>query len=208
MSVGVRVETNLPEFQRWIDGARRRQIPFAVALALTRVAKLAREDIVEGLPSRFVVRGKKLGQSIRHKPASKSDWPHVRSSVYTLAEALVLQEEGGTKRPRGKSLAVPGEGVRPTPSDKITASKRPKAILKRRGSFLATLKTGANAGADAILQRVGRGRHPLRVAYLLRPSGEVRPRLEFVRTVRRRVETSLALEYHRAMEQAFASRRR
>lgn len=207
MSVGVRVETNLPEFQRWITGAMRRQIPFATALALTRVAKLAREDVVEGLPGRFTVRGPKLGQSIRNSSASKSSWPHVQSSVYTLAEALELQEEGGTKRPRGKNLAIPGEGVRPTKETKIPKRKRPKNLLLGK-AFLATLTSGRNAGADAILQRVGRERYPLRVAYILRPAAEVKARLGFEATVRRRVELSLSLEFHRAMEQAFAGARR
>ena len=202
------VATNLPDFERWIDGVARRQIPFATALALTRVARVAREDVVLGLPLHFVVRGPKLAQSIRWKPASKTDWPRPQSVVYTLAEALVLQESGGIKVPRKRALAIPGAGTRPTVETRITASKRPAAVLRKRGYFLGTIKGGVNAGAPAILQRVGAGRYPLRVAYLLRPRGEVKARLGFVDTVRLRVESTLPREFLRAMDEAFAGSRR
>jgi len=202
------VAANLPEFQRWIDNATRRQIPFATALALTRTAKGARDDVVVGLPQHFVVRGSRLAQSIRYKPANKSDWPRPYSVVYTLAEALVLQELGGIKVPRRRDLAIPGAGTRPTPETRITASKRPAAVLARRGYFLGTIKGGVNAGAAAILQRVGPERYPLRVAYLLRPRGVVKARLGFAETVRRRVNFTLGAEWLSAMNQAVKGAKR
>lgn len=205
MTVQVRVTTNLKEFQGWISLAATKQIPFATALALTRTAKTAREVVVFGLPARFTVRGQKLAQSIRYKPANKRDWPRPSSSVYTLAEALVLQELGGTKRPRRRDLAIPGAGTRPTAQTTISKAKRPAAVLKRRGYFLGHLKSGPSAGADAILQRVGPDRYPLRVSYLLRPRGEVKPALGFADSVERSARSVLPGNWLAAMNEAFAS---
>lgn len=206
--IGVQVTTNLAELQTWLTLAHARHVPFAAAVALTRVAKGARDTVVAGLPDRFVVRGKRAAQSFRYRPARKADWPRTHSIVYTLAEAFALQERGGTKKPRGRNLGIPGAGTRPTPSTTITAAKRPKRVLTKKRTFLQTISGGTNAGADAILQRVGRARFPLKVLYILRPRAEVRPALDFVETVQTYAQRHYEAEFTRALDEAFRGSRR
>ncbi|MDQ1610327.1 MAG: hypothetical protein QOG00_258 [Pyrinomonadaceae bacterium] len=117
-----------------------KQITFATAKALTLTAKQAQESVINAVKNTFTTRGNwylpsnKFG--IRISAARKDN---LEASVHTAADWLEAHETGGTKTPRGKSLAVPTDNVRRTKRQIITRAQRPKNL---RRSFVVQTRSG------------------------------------------------------------------
>jgi len=109
VAVATDAELMAETVRRWAQD----QIPFAAAVALTRLSQDVRAAEIADLPSRLRVHGKRLAQGFRVRRAEKRDWPHITSEVGSLDEFMVLQEYGGTKRPTqgAQHLAIPARYV-------------------------------------------------------------------------------------------------
>src|SRR5260370_40269244 len=70
--VRIRVIDDVKRFTRDMDEAANRQIPFALARALTRTAQDAQSDVRSDLPRRFTIRNTWVSRSIRITPATKA----------------------------------------------------------------------------------------------------------------------------------------
>jgi hypothetical protein len=175
-----------------------RQFPFASALALTRTAQDAQLEERRELPRRFTIRNNWVSQGIRIKTASKAD---LQAVVFQRDDFMQLQETGGTKTPRGRSLAIP-ESVRTNKKGIVTRGQRPRALLSKPGVFIATI--GAIRG---IWQRPTRRRVPLKLLYVLKSSVAVRPRFEFVETATRVVFQRFARQFELAFDRAIKTAR-
>lgn len=108
----------------------RKQIPFASAKALTQTAISARNKVREGLPKEFVIRRPWTINGIICQTAQKSDWPNITAVVGSRDPYMIMQETGGTKTPKGKSIAIPA-GVRTNVRKVVPRSKWPKALLSK-----------------------------------------------------------------------------
>lgn len=128
----VNVTINKADVKRFGDLATD-QLPFATARALTWTAKQAQEDVRASLPKNFILRNTYLKSTIRYTPATKS---FQQSEVGSTAKFIPLHEPGGTKRPKGKHLAVP-VSVKGNAKDKISKRDRPKALLSG-GTYTST----------------------------------------------------------------------
>ncbi len=184
MNITVKVDADAAI--RSVKGIADSQLPFAIALALTKTAEDVRNEIVTGLPGKFTLRNTWWRARTRYGfnvgVAKKHDH---RAWVFTRAPWMGLQETGGIKTPRGKMIAIPTSNVRRTKTQMITRGQRPGALLrkgKRKGFFAET-----KSGQLAIFQRTGRHRYPIRAMYQLRPTAKISERLRMVRTAQETV---------------------
>jgi hypothetical protein len=122
-------------------GVAKKQLPFVIALTLTRVAQEAQQELKEDLVSRFVSRGAWVPRSIRIRPARKGPAPE--SIVGTLYRPMVDHVTGGDKTPQqGRAVAIPVR-ARHKPRQRTTPSKWPGALLSRPNFFSKQLEGGS-----------------------------------------------------------------
>jgi hypothetical protein len=176
-----------------------RQVPFATALALTRTAQDAQLEVRRQLPQRFTIRNNFVSQGIRIVPATKTT---LEAAVLSRDDFMVRQEKGGTKTPKdGRSIAVP-ENVRVNKRGIVTRANRPRQLLDKPRTFIATIR-----GVRGIWQRQTKNRTPLRLLYALVPLVRVRPRFGFEETIRKVVTSRFARQFQVAFLQALRTAR-
>lgn len=165
--VAIRIRTNASDWIRLMrDG--RRQMPFAIALALTRVAQDARRAARREAADSFKIRakGRLLGSenrntgTVRYVPASKRDKP-IRSQVAIIDAFMALHATGGVKRPKrgAKQLAIPTRYVARarTSGGKIPSRFKPRKLFDAKRAFVTPTeirKTGEKRSRGA-LRRIG-----------------------------------------------------
>lgn len=195
-----------------LERARRDQLPFATALALTRTAQEAQEAERDEIPRRFETRGTYLERGVRIKAATKRApqaavfWRAPGGAARrSFADTLARHETGGVKAPRGRALAIPVAEPRRTKGGKIRKAALPAALLKRKRTFVAPFNRGADAG---IFQRVGKRRYPIRLLYhLTSETVRIRERWEFVDTARELARREYPKQFGKAFAKAIATRR-
>lgn len=203
----IKVQVDTRDFDEWVSFAVGKQVPFATAKALSRLAVLARDQVRSDLPSHFKIRSTWLSRGIQAVPANKSDYPNPFAVVGARDQFLELQETGGTKTPKtGRDLALPSDTVRVGAGGKIPLALRPRRALDRRGIFKQTLVRGQSAGSVAILRRSGKDRYPLQVLYLFRRSAHLQPRFGFRPTVEKVVAAAWGVTFRQALYQALQPR--
>jgi hypothetical protein len=148
-----------------------KQLPFAIARALTVTARDVQDEVRNNLTQRFTLRNNWVRQGIQIQRASKQN---LESIVFSRDAVMGLPELGGAKSPLGNYLAVPTSLVRRTPKDMIRKADRPKSlgdkveIIEFRGRKWLALKRS----------RKGRNKTELRLMYLLVPRADIEPRLK------------------------------
>ena len=148
-----------------------KQLPFAIARALTVTARDVQDEVRNNLTQRFTLRNNWVRQGIQIQRATKQN---LESMVFSRDAFMGLQELGGAKSPLGNYLAVPTSLVRRTPKDMIRKADRPKSlgdkveIIEFRGRKWLALKRS----------RKGRNKNDLRLMYLLVPRADIEPRLK------------------------------
>jgi hypothetical protein len=103
----VRFQSNIREVERGLSDFAKRQLPFAVSLALNDTAADVAKNAEKGLAKRLD----------RPTPFTRRAFAVLRSSRARLAAAvfakdaqaayLRFQEEGGERRPKGRAIVVP-----------------------------------------------------------------------------------------------------
>lgn len=193
------IDSNIPDVIRQLDDVRQRQVPFAIALALTTLAVDAQKGVRGNLPRRFTIRRSWVSQGIRTRRATKQ---RPESSVFTLDEFMVLQEEGGEKRPRRKHLALPAERT----ARVIPRSKRPRAVLQKPRVFIAPVMSGKKVGGLGVFQRRGKARYPIQFLWRLHPdAAKVNARFHFEGDVHDVVKSGFKRRFGEALGRALAS---
>ena len=148
-----------------------KQLPFAIARALTVTARDVQDEVRNNLTQRFTLRNNWVRQGIQIQRATKQN---LESIVFSRDAFMGLQELGGAKSPLGNYLAVPTSLVRRTPKDMIRKADRPKSLgdkvemIEFRGRKWLALKRS----------RKGRNKTELRLMYLLVPRADIEPRLK------------------------------
>lgn len=196
-----------------LSDLKREQIPFALALALTRTAQHAQAEIKRDLPHRFEIRNAFVPRGVRIKTASKKDpeaavyWQAPVAARREFAQSLARQETGGTKTPAKRWLAIPRPAVeaRRGKGGLIPKRWRPGQALKRRDVFVANTQT---PGVVAIYRRKTKKRYPIEALYTLTDRVRVRETFEFVPTARAAARQVFKKEFGQAFAKALATRRR
>lgn len=182
MNIDVRVDSS--GLNKWLGFLAQDLIPYACARTLTMLAQDAQAEVRRELPRRFTIRNTFVEKGVKIKPASKSN---LQSEVYAQMEGafsldfMLLQEEGGTKRPRGQNLAIPVDAKR-SKRDIVTQANRPKALLRKKGYFISHQSTAQTAHLfPGVYKRMAD--HRLSLLFDLEPRASVPSRWDFVPTV-------------------------
>lgn len=187
-----------------------KQAPFALSLALNRLANAAQKEVQDQLGSRFTLRQADFMKRTiyRARPADFATKQQLEAAIRVNDQTdnrgrkrdfLAKFEEGGLKVPTaGRAIAIPVEARR-NKRDIVTAANRPRAILKRPKFYVA---------AGAIKQAVGRGKAATtRVWYIFKRSIRIAPRLGMADTTKRVTEARWAEIASAAIEQAVRTAR-
>jgi hypothetical protein len=184
-----------------------KNIRFGVARGLTHAAKVGQAASLKALPKQFTLRGQWFQPSnrfgIKINPARRDGEPV--ASVYTRADWLDIQEEGGTKRGAGR-IAIPVEARR-SPTAVLRRSERPANVpkkfeikTKRQGTLLVKRVKKANA--------TRRRENPfsgLKVLYRLKPDVKVRKRSAFYAPVTAAIKRQVQGIIARSIREALSS---
>lgn len=203
MKFGVEIETNARQLERRLDSFRRKQVPFAVASALTKTAFDARAAEIRDMPQRFHLRAKALPRvAVKVEKAKKRDWPHHCEAAVGIPEKFrfIADHELGTVRrsTKGGRLAIPTRVIKRTARGKIRKSQKPAVVARRK-----TVREH-----DEMLLRRRRGRDRREVLYFLRPKVRIRPSLRMGETVSRAVRKRFYSNFQEAFEHAVRTARR
>lgn len=193
------IDANIPDIVDKLNMLKRKQIPFATALALTLTAADGQKAVKRSLPSKFIIRSPWTEKGIRIKKATKKKQ---QSMVFSRDPYMLKQEEGGKKRPTGTHSPIP-RAVRKTPKQRITKARRPRQIVGKPTVFIG--KTRGNS--DAIFQRIGKkGR--LKLLYILhRGPVTIKPRFQMRETVQRIVRKVWKKNFGKAFARALSTAR-
>ncbi len=217
-TVPIKVDFDIAPFRREVDRFVRKQIPFARALAVTRVAFKARNVLRAEAPKHFTLRSKRLVSGIRSTVASKAD---PTASVGSLDDWMVLQAEGGTKTagmaseggrnkgPRGKGGGV-GIPIRARGGKmKITRpTKWPGALFDKFGKKGRIFTEKGRGGSLLIYQIMGSLKNPrLRLMWSIKRSVKVPKRWPLEQTVERVMRKEWARTAVEAFEEAMKTAR-
>ena len=206
------VTTNVMDIAKGItEGAD--QLPFAIALALTRTAQDVRAELVQTLGDHFTIRSEWVQGSLRYKPAQKGHSPE--AFVGTLYEPMANQVSGDPKTGKsGKDIAVP-VWARATPAARTLPSKWPGKLAKRRNFFIAPFNrdpfvVGKGAGEGegiGLFQRLGskKGKRHLRLWWTITPEVTVKDRWPFREISEGAIARELEDNFFAAFQGALAS---
>jgi hypothetical protein len=196
--VRIRVSDDVKRFTRDMDEAANRQVPFALARALTRTAQDAQGDVRSDLPRRFTIRNTWVSRGIRITPATKAK---PEAIVGSLEPFMARQETGGPKRARSAHhVAVPVKAKR-NKRDIIPKGQRPAALKGKPGIFKIVTASGAG-----IMRREGKQRYPLQILYWLKSDVTVRPRFGFQETTADTVRKRFGLNFVASLSDAMGHR--
>lgn len=180
------IHVDSTSINKYLLGLARDEMPFAGARALTWTAQDIQKQVQREMPQRFILRNSFVLKGVRITPAKKVN---LESHVYSKDDFMALQETGGAKVPKGKSIAIPTNNVGTNKRNIIPKAQRPRRLLERQGYFKGTVKgvyglwlrpsnkerraayrEGAVAGAKLI--------------FAFRPSAQIDPRFGFEETAK------------------------
>jgi hypothetical protein len=214
--LSISVRSNVSDTVRLLN-ARRDQIPFAAALALTRTAQDAREEIKRELPSRFTIRTPWVAKGIRYTPATKRS---LTATVSDIDPFMRIQETGGEKRSihrrvfdYGDYIAIPIDARR-NKRDVVRKEDWPQHLVEpfvihaRDGRIYLAVhalskRIRGGGGKFGIGKKVG----GTRIMYVLVKRESIHARFGFVDTVRKVVRDRFDLNFRAAIAQATATAR-
>lgn len=182
MNITIKVDDST--FRRAMQGFER-QIPYAIARALTATAKDAQAALKAHLDKHFTVRTPWVAKGIRIEPAKKSN---LRAVVGSVDKFMEPQAVGGVKKPHeGRMVGIPlvGKGL-PRPSIKSVTrpSKWPGGYTARGDAFVGKLRTDEEAVWQRVLKGKGKDRREgLRLLYVMKPEVRLEPRWPIRETV-------------------------
>jgi hypothetical protein len=186
-------------FRREANQKIKRQIPFAFSLALNETIEDIREELIDDLPESFTIRSDWTKKGIRTKRSTKKNLVAVVGSKDSY---MAEQVSGGTRQ---KKQAVPIQ-ARPRETSKTPRSKWPKALIARKGGFIADFGSGPAVYVPS-RHRDPRQRR-LRLMYRLVDEIKIPKRWPLETIFRRVVGRDWAKNVTRALKRALRSRRR
>lgn len=222
------VTLDIKSFMRGMDEVTKKQLPFAMAKALTNTAQDCQRKLIDDLDEYFTIRNNFVAKGIRTTPARKNkNINDMYSMVGSLEKFMKLQAEGGTKESSGKALGVPTvgpHGTRKTEAAKITQSLRMSNMLKdyKQGGkrtpgkakrlqprykryFIAPLP---NMKARGIWLRTTKKHYPIHLMYIFEHRVRIPKRWPIQEQVRKEVNAVWERNARIALMQALATARK
>lgn len=192
---------NLKDFEKLTREEVARQVEFAAVQTMTNVAFDVRREVQRKLPQWLNIKRPFLKASVVvEKARFRDSHPSAKVGFLERARLVELLEEGGTRRPfRARNIAIPIGAA--NKQGKVTPSKRPRAILARDDTFVATIN-----GVEGIWQRKkGRGKTRLQLMYLFEERTTYDSKqIQFFATANRVVSKSFKNRFPKNFEKAIA----
>lgn len=135
MAVRHGIRTNLEEVAKDIGDIERTQLPFAIALALTRTAQDVRDELRATLADHFTVRSNWVAKSLQIDKAEKKD-ADPAARVGSLYLPMALHDIGGEKTGSKGRVGIP-VAARANDEDVTKPNTFPKKLEKRPNTFIA-----------------------------------------------------------------------
>jgi len=143
--LSIEIKTDFAGALKGLDSLTYKQLPFASALTLTRLAQMSQDELRSKLPGDFTLRNNWVQKGIVIEAAKKKDWPFQSAQVGSRDYFMALHAVGGIKRPKeGTNLALP-RAIRPNKTDLVKRKDWPSRLLKKKGKnapYLFTSKKG------------------------------------------------------------------
>lgn len=226
------VEVDLKGALRGIRGFEREQLPFAIAKSLTETAKKAQVALQVLTHMKFDLHGEFIPKGIRIKAARKTEvkMGFGNAAVYTaprISSFMPIHEESGTRKPRGKAIAVPGRALKDkayrTSTGRIKKRWKPSKLLENwGGSGRGSTGSGgkgkggkkrafilAERGSQPamIVRRKSKRAVPLDILYILIPIADYKAVWDFEETVTRVATAVFRKEFEHALAEAIKTAR-
>jgi hypothetical protein len=213
----IQIEADVRAAVGALDAVRVDQLPFALSLALNRIAQAAKKDVTAEIATKYRNRGGSLAflmQGVRMDPATKVN---PTATVYDVDWFMAYQEEGGRKQASGNKW----ERIRAAAIDGVRVPPSVTALLAQHGSgyFINQFRSsgewflghrymnGAAEGEDRDRFGDRHGNPGFSVVMLLEKAVDVKPTFGMRETVEKAVETGFAAAFRDAAEQAMATAR-
>lgn len=197
------IKSNIKEVERGLNDVARRQMPYAVSVAINDVLKDIKRNSEKRLrrqldrPTPFTL--KAFG--IRY--ANKRSLTGTVFVKDAQTKYLKWAEDGGSRKPKGRAIAVPVK-------QRLNKyGNMPKGALKR-AIAKPTVFTGApkgRPGAPGVYQRLGKDNSKLKLLASFEPVARYKPRLGFKTGARRTAKARLPGALYRALTKAIANAR-
>lgn len=198
MAVGISFESNIREWTASLDDVAKRQLPFAIALALTDTARYDVKPAIErrmiaafDKPTPFTQRG------VAHFPAHKATLAARVFIKDVQAKYLALEETGGVRKPERRALVVPA-GQSTNAYGNLPRNTL-KKLLARPDTF-----SGRINGTAGIWQRTRKG---VKLLIAWRDSTSYQPRFAFRETAQAAAELAFPRRFEAAFSKALATAR-
>jgi hypothetical protein len=115
-----------------------------------------------------------------------------------------LLEEGGTRKPKGRAIAIPTRQVKKTAKGGISNANRPRALLQKAGVFSGVPESRRLAGIWQATKRI-----PLRALYVYKQSTKYEPgKMQFRATANRLIDRKGAALFERNINRFLDSLKR
>ena len=201
--VGLTFDTR--DFQRYarrMDGLAS-QIPFAMAQALNASAEIVRgNDLPHAWAENISARDPNFIKAALSTRGTRATKRNIRVVIFDRIGRgnLLLHDRGGTRKPRGKAIAVPSAALQGRRSGKGV----PKGLRPR--NLPATGPSGAFVKGDVLYQRVGKGKsRGLKLMYVLKPSVPIRADVPFHAAFATAMRRTMPIQYRLALRKAMAT---
>jgi len=197
------IKSNVDEVARGLNDVARRQMPYAVSVAINDVLKDIKRNSEKRLkrqldrPTPFTMKAFGIRYANKRTLTGKIFVKDIQ------AKYLKWAEDGGSRKPKGRAIAVPVK-------QRLNKyGNMPKGALKR-AIAKPTVFTGTPKGrpdAPGVYQRMGKGGGKLKLLASFEPIAKYKPRLGFKRGARRTAEARLPGALYRALTKAIANAR-
>lgn len=169
-------------------GNLRKELPVALSRGIGNTLVLAQTDELNRMKDSFTIRRENFA-----KRSLKIQFAKPTNLVGTLSIADIAGrptadifskfESGGNKIAQGGKIAIPTELVKPDVTKIISKGKRPRNL---KNSFRTIIN-----GMDVIATKAKAAKAAIKIAYILKSSVRIAPRLSFETTVTNSVNKNL-----------------
>lgn len=227
--MAIKVKVDFRDTVKALNVLEKKQVPFATAKALTRLAQLAQTAVKKNLPKRFDLRRKSFITSrIKIISAKKKDVNTLKafSAVKTHDQIsfMVAHEKGKTRRKQGGSFSVPSRITKSEGYRKKTGGRKktklPSHLLKdypasqrgKRGSRAQTKGRKPfildDGGKAFIVRRLTTKKNsPLKLIYTFAKKIRIKPTWGFEKTVNGVVKANAKRIFEKELSNALATAR-
>lgn len=213
MSFRIKIDTSSSEFKHFQKLLSPEAWAKVSAEAIENVTTMALYVIKQETKRNFRLRTSWVTDNVQGFPTSKSQTTKFQrdllngdgfASVFILDRLnfMVMQEEGGTKKPQGKALTIPTtEALKisgfVSRTGAVNNKWQPKNLFNEGDKKAFTVKV---KGTSLVVRRKSKKRYPLVKVYSLSPEADIKPVWKFIETG----EAFVMDNYSKAFEQAFA----